>query len=133
MNWNEIFLACNRDINIGMFQIWSLNSIPTGLTNFYKVGSETALLVLIGQICEIELDYMFCTPFGGCMISTVFGNAILMIFKWHLHIIGAGKGKKSVGVNWTLWWTGFVHLVGCLVSRCSSLWNFFITAKKWVF
>ena len=35
--------------------------------------------MLIGQICEIEFECMFCTSFGGYMIITVCGNAILMI------------------------------------------------------
>ena len=66
---------------------------------FCKVGSETALLVLIGQIYEIELDYMFCTSFGGCIVISVCENILLIIFEWNLYIIGAGKGKEVGGAN----------------------------------
>ena len=55
--------------------------------------------MLIGQICEIKLDCMFCTSFGGFMIITVCGNIVLMIFEWNLHIIGAEKGKGVGGAN----------------------------------
>ena len=60
--------------------------------------------MLIGQIWEIELDCMFYTSFGGFMIITVDGNAILIICEWNLHIIGAGKGKKVSGAKWAFWW-----------------------------
>ena len=33
------------------------------------------------------------------MIITVCENAILMIFEWNLHIVGAVKGKKVGGDN----------------------------------
>ena len=55
--------------------------------------------MLIGQICEIELDYMFCTLFGGCIVISVCWNIVLIIFEWNLHIIGAEKGKEVGGAN----------------------------------
>ena len=55
--------------------------------------------MLIGQIWEIELDCMFYTSFGGCIIIKLCENIVLMIFEWNLHIIGAEKGKEVSGVK----------------------------------
>ena len=55
--------------------------------------------MLIRQICEIELDCMFCTSFGGCIVISVCENIVLMICECNLHIIGAEKGKGVGGAN----------------------------------
>ena len=55
--------------------------------------------MLIGQICEIELDCIFCTSFGGMYDYYSMWECYIDDFVNKLHILGAGKGKKVSGAK----------------------------------